>query len=117
MKLVLSTSALVSLLLLAANAHAWQQTPYSSPYGTSWPNAWPQQQQNMRPNMYPNNFRPQAYGNKGWKMRGYMTQQGDVNVVIEYQGNINNGFRGAYGGGFRQPGYGAYPQSPYYGWR
>lgn len=96
--------------MAAGNAQAWWGTPYAG----YWPNAWPAQNQNMRRGYYPNTFQHQGYGGSGWNMRGYMNKWGDMNVVIEYRGNVNNDFFGGRGG---FPGYGAYRQPPYYGWR
>ncbi|NNF95990.1 MAG: hypothetical protein HKM94_03570 [Halobacteria archaeon] len=109
MKRALSTS-LFLLLVVAGNAHAWWGTPYNG----YWPNAWPSQ--NVQRGYYPYGVQPQGYGGPGWNMRGYITQRGDMNVVIEYRGNINQDF---FGGRGRYPGYGAYQRSPYYGygWR
>lgn len=110
MKSSLSTCLLFVLLVAAGNAQAL----WGTPYGTYWPNAWPGQ--NVRPGFYPNDVRHWGYSGPDWSMRGYMTKWGDMNVVIEYHGNVNNDF---FGGGRWYPGYGAYRQPPYYGygWR
>lgn len=116
MKQSLSTGLLVLLLIVTGSAQAWWETPYNG----YWPNAWPGQ--NMWPGPYGQpSFGPygppnQAYGGPDWNMRGYVTEQGDMHVVIEYHGNVNNDFFGGHGG---YPGYGTYPRPPYngYGWR
>ena len=116
MKRALSTSLLFLLLTIAGSAQAWREMPYNG----NWPNVWPGQNvrpgQYIQPGYFPNGARNQGYGGSGWNMRGYMTSRGDVNVVIEYRGNINQDF---FGGRGPYSSYGTYPQSPYYGygWR
>lgn len=106
MRRILSISALCLSLLVTGHAQAW----WGTPYGGYWPNAWPGQ--GVQPGYYNNGIHRWNYGGPDWQMRGYMTEWGDMNVVIEYRGNMNNAF-----GGY--PGYGPYPQpfNPYYGWR
>lgn len=109
MKWVLSTS-LFLLLVATSHAQAWWGTPYNG----YWPNAWPSQ--NEQRGYYPYSVQPWGYNGPDWKMRGYITDSGDMHVEFKYRGNINNDFFGGYGG---YPGYGSYRQPPYYGygWR
>lgn len=109
---VLSTSLALLLLTVAGHAQAWGGTPY----GGYWPNAWPGQY--TQPGGYRDGVHRWGYGGPDWNMRGYMTEWGDMHVVIEYHGNINNNF---FGGNDWHPGYNAYRRPPPafngYGWR
>ena len=110
MRLGLTTGQLLILALMSGNAQAWQGPPYAG----YWPNAWPGQGQTRGPGFSPSGVHRWSYGGRDWKMRGYMTEWGDMRVVIEYHGNINNNF---YGNQNWSHGYGGYWRPPFYGWR
>ena len=110
MKRALSTGVFFFLLMAAGSAQAWWG---GTPYNGYWPHAWPSP--TIQRGYSPYAVQPYGHAGNGWNMRGYMTQQGDVNFVMEYRGNINQDFFGGGYGGY--PGYGTYQQSPYYGWR
>jgi len=101
-KLFLATFSLL-LLVIAGQAQAWWNTPYSYPQNRMgyWPSVWPayvQPQYNRRP------------PNSGWNVKGSMNQRGDTHFVIEYHGNI---YDMQYGNRYGYP----RNQSSQYGWR
>jgi hypothetical protein len=97
----------VMMLLPADFALAWWQVPYAQPYTGYWPNAWPALGGGGYAPAY-GGYGPYNYPGSDWRVKGYMTERGDVRFIMEYRGNIYNDMFGGY------PGY----NRPYYGgWR
>lgn len=102
----------ILLLVLANQAMAWWNTPYTYAPGRSgyWPNAWPAY---VQPRSH---TRPYSDNGAGWNVRGTMTRSGDAHFIMEYRGNI---YGDLYGQGYSQPYYNGSPRYPNFGkgWR